>query len=196
MAMKSPFAVAIAIVPLLFTLMCSGQQSRPASEMPTGDAFLKKVAEINMAEIKLGNMAEQKGHSQAVKDFGRRMIQDHTKAEAELRNTAKQQRITLPSQPSEQAENFASELSKKSGNQFDKLYIEHMLKGHKGAIAIFENEIEHGKNATAKSYAEEILPAIQDHIRIAENVAGKMDLAGQQGLHQPDKAIMASASPE
>lgn len=75
------------------------------------------------------------------------------------------------------------------------MYIRHMLSGHKGAIADFENEIEQGHNPAIKSYAEKVLPVIQDHVRIAEDVAGKMDLAGKQGLEDPYKAITASAQP-
>ena len=163
--------------------------------MPTGKAFIKKAAEINLGEIELGKLAEQKGHNQAVKDFGKRMVEDHTKAEDELQRVAKQEGVTLPTQPGAEGKSLHQQLSNASGAQFDEMYIRHMLSGHKGAIADFENGVEDGRTSAIKSYAEKVLPVIQDHIRIAEDVAGKMDLAGKQGLGDPYKAITASAKP-
>jgi predicted outer membrane protein len=65
------------------------------------------------------------------------------------------------------------------------------LQGHKEAISAFESEIEHGQNQEAKNYAEQTLPTLQDHIRIAEDVAGKLGLAGKTGLSDETKAINA-----
>ena len=108
---------------------------------------------------------------------------------------AKQEGVTLPTQPGADGKSLHQQLSNASGAQLDEMYIRHMLSGHKGAIANFENEIEDGRNPAIKSYAESVLPIIQDHIRIAEDVAGKMGLAGKQGLDDPYKAINASAQP-
>ena len=70
-----------------------------------------------------------------------------------------------------------------------------MLQGHDKAIAEFENEIEHEQDPAIRAYAEKALPTIQDHIRIAEDLAGKMGMPGKAGLSRPDKAIVASAHP-
>lgn len=193
--MKSS-ALALASSVLLLTVMSVAQQTMPAPNLPTGHAFLQRAAEINIGEIQLGKLAEAKGNNPAVKDFGKRMIQDHTAAQAKLVELAKQQGVTLPKGPGEQAKNFRHELTSSSGARFDKLYMQHMLSGHKNAIMAFENVIEHGQDQAIKSYAEQVLPVIQDHVRMAEDVAGKMDMAGQQGLHDPAKAIMVTASPK
>ena len=58
-------------------------------------------------------------------------------------------------------------------------------------ISEFENEIEHGHDQAVKSYAEQTLPALQDHIRIAEDIAGKMGMSGKTGLSDEAKAITA-----
>lgn len=124
------------------------------------------------------------------------MVEDHTKAEDGLRQIAQQQGVTLPSSAGQHAAMLQQQLSGVTGAQFDKIYIEHMLAGHKEAIDAFENEIEHGSNPAIKGYAENTLSVIQDHIRIAEDVAGKMGLSGAQGLESPPKAIAAPASPK
>ena len=187
----------IAVVAAVFGLagLLAAQQTSAASQ-PTGKAFLKKAAEINLAEVEMGKLAEQKGNNQAVKDFGKRMVDDHTKAQDQLEQIAKREGVILPTQPGAEANSLHQQLSGLSGAQFDQMYIQHMLSGHKGAIGIFENEIEHGRSAAIKGYAEATLPVIQDHIRIAEDVAGKMGLAGRNGLSAPGKAITASGTPK
>jgi uncharacterized protein (DUF305 family) len=68
----------------------------------------------------------------------------------------------LPSQPGSAAASLHQQLSSASGTQFGQMYIQHMLAWHKGAITAFENEIEHGQNPAIRSYAEKVLPVIQD----------------------------------
>jgi putative membrane protein len=194
--MKAMSLFAALTIALTLVVTSSAQQKSWSGKMPTGKAFVTKAAEINLGEIELGKLAEQKGNNQAVKDFGERMIEDHSEAETELQELAKRESVTLPKMPGSGVAGLKRQISAESGAQFDEMYIKHMMAGHKQAIATFENEIEHGQNPAIKSYAEKYLPVIQDHIRIAEDVAGKMDMSGRLGLEQPDKAIAASAMPK
>jgi hypothetical protein len=68
---------------------------------------------------------------------------------------------------------------------------ETILQDHEEAISAFENEIEHGENREAKNYAEQTLPTLQDHIRIAEDIAGKLGIFGKAGLSDEAKAVNA-----
>ncbi len=70
-----------------------------------------------------------------------------------------------------------------------------MVAGHNSAVAMIENEIEHGQDPAIKACAEQILPTVQDHLRNAENLSGRMGLSGKQGLSQPDRAIVAPVRP-
>ncbi len=185
------FAFAAIVAALAFPAVSSARDNSPASNMPTGKEFITNAAKINLGEIALGKLAEAKGDNLAVKDFGTRMVEDHTRLETQLQAMAKAKGITLPSQAGAEEVSLQQQLSNDSGAQFDQAYIQHMLSGHKQAIADFENEIERGNNPSFKSYAESALPVIQDHIRIAEDVAGKMQLSGKNGLEAPNKAIDA-----
>lgn len=195
------FFPVVATAALVFPLVTSAQVKTPSSttqsqspaNLSTGKTFVDDAAQINLGEIALGKLAEQMGDNQAVKDFGNRMIADHTKAQDQLEQVAKAEGITLPTQPSAKMESMQKQLENTPVKQFDKQYIDHMLSGHKTAINMFENEIENGHNRRDKTYAEQVLPVIQDHVRLAENVAGKMQIAGSQGLDSPANAIVASA---
>ncbi len=181
---------------LAFVAVGFAQENKSDQNMPTGKAFITKAAEINLGEIELGKLAQQKGNNDAVKQFGKLMVDDHSKAESELKQLASERNVALPAHPGKAEANLHAELSRMSGSQFDEDYVRHMLHGHDAAIAAFENEIENGNDPAIKAYAEKVLPIIQDHVRIAEDVAGKMDMSGRGGLSQPDKAITASANPK
>jgi putative membrane protein len=161
------------------------------SAPPTGKAFLKTVSDINLTEVELGKLAERKASDPAVKAFGRRMIEDHSKAQEAVRPLARREHVMLAAKPGADSAALYKKLDALSGAEFDKVYIETMLGGHKGAIVMLVHEIEHDPDAAIKGFAKDALPIIQDHIRLAENVAGKLGLSGAQGLSDPAKAILA-----
>jgi predicted outer membrane protein len=188
-------AMAILII-VAFAALGSAQESKTAQNMPTDEAFLKKVSGINLAEIELGMLAQKKGSNDAIKQFGKLMVSDHSDAETATKQLASDLNVMIPEKPGKDVADIESRLSSMGGAQFDEDYIHHMVAGHNGAVAMIENEIEHGKNPKIKEFAETILPTVQDHLCIGENVVGKMGMSGEEGLSQPDKAIEAAAKPK
>jgi putative membrane protein len=154
-------------------------------------SFITSAAEANLAEIDMAKLVGQKSTDPAVKDFANRMITDHTQASQKLATVAETGGVKLPTEESAAERNKKSELQKLSGAQLNEAYLRSELQGHKETISAFENEIEHGQNQETKNYAEQTLPTLQDHIRIAEDVAGKLGLAGKAGLSDETKAITA-----
>jgi predicted outer membrane protein len=114
--MKKWSVPALVLAVLAFIAIGAAQDQN----MPTGKAFIKNAAEINIGEIELGKLAEAKGHNQAIKDFGKRMVEDHTKAEDELQPVAKQEGVTLPTQPGSEGMSLHTQLSSASGAPFDR----------------------------------------------------------------------------
>ncbi|MGA9494328.1 MAG: DUF4142 domain-containing protein [Terriglobales bacterium] len=180
---------------LLLTPILFAQQKHQAA--PTGEnmqnsadqGFISSAAEANLAEIDTAKMVIQKSSDPAVKDFANRMATDHTQANEKLANVAEMNGIKLPTEPGITERNQKSELQKLSGAKLDDAYLRDELQGHKEAISAFENEIEHGRNQEVKNYAAQTLPTLQDHIRIAEDIVGKLGLSGKTGLSDETKAI-------
>jgi len=191
--MRKTSVLGVVVLALALVSIAAAKQNNWNQNMPTGKAFINKAAEINLGEIALGRLAVEKSNDPAIRDFGNRMVQDHTQAEGELQTLAKKEGVTLPTKPGPAVSSLEQQLSSSSEQQFNKLYMDHMLSGHKGAIDTFENEIEHGNSPAIKDYAETVLPVIQDHVRIAEDVAGTMGMSGKQGLNQENKAIVSAA---
>lgn len=154
------------------------QHTRGTRNQPTDKTFVKRVAQINVDEQKLGQLAQQKGNSDAVKDFGKRMVDDHSNAQSRLESIAQKEGVTLPTQPDKRASKFEQQLSSKSGTQFDQAYLRHMIAGHRKAIALLQHEIKNGKDQDIKSYAQNTLPTIQEHLRMAQQAVGQTSTTG------------------
>jgi putative membrane protein len=162
----------------------------PAESLSAADrTFITTAAEANLAEIETAKMIEQKSKDPAVRDFAKRMVTDHTQASQTLATVAEMTGISLPASPSAADRTQEDELKKLSGAKLNKAYLRDELAGHKQVISAFESEIEHGQDEAAKNYAAQTLPTLEDHIRIAEDVAGRMGMSGKSGLTQESEAI-------
>lgn len=131
--------------------------------------FVCAAAQGGMMEVSLGQLAIQKGSDQAVKDFGQRMVTDHSKANDELKQLALKKGATLPTNGDKESEKMLNTLSNLSGPEFDKAYIKDMVKDHKKDVKDFQKESEKGDDADLKSWVTKTLPVLEDHLRMAEN---------------------------
>lgn len=130
--------------------------------------FIMKAAEINMEEIKLGKLAQQKGTSAHVKDLGKMMVAEHTQAMKGLTPLAKTKSLILPAKESSKIMDAYKSLSSKKGKEFDKAYSDMMVDGHKDAISLFEKTNNNTKDAEIKAMTTAMLPKLKTHLAHAE----------------------------
>jgi len=135
--------------------------------------FVRKAAEGGLAEVELGKLATQKASSDDVKKFGQRMVDDHTKANDQLKQLAQQKGIDLPTQPDAKDQATMKRLEKLSGEQFDKAYMQDMVKDHTKDVAEFQKESTSAKDPDVKNFASQTLPTLQDHLKTAKSIAPK-----------------------
>jgi putative membrane protein len=135
--------------------------------------FVRKAAEGGLAEVELGKLATQKASSDEVKKFGQRMVDDHTKANDQLKQVAQQKGIALPTQPDAKDQATLKRLEKLSGEQFDKAYMNDMVKDHTKDVAEFQKESKTAKDPDVKNFASQTLPTLQDHLKQAKSIAPK-----------------------
>ena len=189
---KLPFlaaSISLAFVlaaPAGFAQTTASNQTNKATSHPMTDAqFAKQAAEGGIAEVKLGQLAQDKGTSQQVKDFGKRMADDHSKANDQLKSTASGDNIALPEQMNAKDQAEYDHLSKLSGATFDRAYARQMVLDHENDIAAFRHEANDGKDASMKSFASRTLPTLQDHLKMARQMyngvlAGNHSTTGQK----------------
>ncbi len=153
----------------------SGQTatSGPSSELDRTDkAFLRKAAEGGLAEVQLGQLAEQQGSSEAVKQFGQRMVTDHSKANDQLMTIAQNLNVPLPTTLSKHDQKEFDKLKSLHGTAFDKAYARDMRMDHRLDIHEFEREAKHGKDTQLKQFADSTLPTLKEHLALAEKLPG------------------------
>ena len=133
--------------------------------------FLRAVGKADLAEIELGNLAEQKATNSEVKQFAQRMVHDHTQNREELKQVAAEEHVTLPDMVSPKDKATKAELEKLSGAEFDKAYMNDMLKDHRTDVAEVRHASKTAQNPAVKSFAEKTLPVLESHLKEAEKVA-------------------------
>jgi putative membrane protein len=147
-------------------------QPRGGNMTPLSDAdFAKEAAQGGAAEVKLGRLAQEKGMSDSVKNFGKRMVDDHSKAGDNLKAAATQSNIDLPSGLSTKDQVTYDRLSKLSGTEFDQAYARDMVRDHVHDVAAFRQESSGGKDDNIKTFATQTLPTLQDHLKDARAMA-------------------------
>jgi putative membrane protein len=136
--------------------------------------FVKEAMEGGMAEVKLGQMASEKGNSPDVKEFGQKMVTDHTKLNDQMKPIASQMGIQPPAELPAKDKALQTKLEGLSGDAFDKAYMSAMVKDHKKDLAEFQKEASSGKNPQVKDAAQQGAQVIQQHLQMAQDVAQKV----------------------
>src|ERR1700761_5702162 len=170
--MRKLLAMAALVSPLATAPLAFGADDPDAT-------FYKKAAESGIFEVDAGNQAQQKASMQPVKDFGAMMVKDHTAANNQLKTLAASKNISLPTSASAAEMTKKGELDVLTGDAYDKSYIKSQIKAHHEAVALFKKEIASGQDADAKSFAQQTLPTLQQHLKAARAIAT------QNGWTQP-----------
>ena len=143
-----------------------------ADKNPDQD-FFKHAAEGGIAEVEAGTLAQSKGSSQAVKDFGAMMVKDHTAANEKLKSVATTENVDLPSSSGAMHMASKGKLEVLSGETFDKAYIKNQVKAHEQTVSLFKKEIASGSDTQAKAFAKETLPTVQAHLKKIREIAAE-----------------------
>jgi putative membrane protein len=156
--------------------MSSDSNSTTMSTTPVDkdDAdFAVEAANGSMMEVALAKMANDKATDPRIKSFAAMMITDHTKASENLQRIASAKNITLPATLGDDAKKDSSDLSKKSGADFNKAYMNKMLDDHKKDVKKFEKAVTDCKDSDLKGFASTTLPVIQMHLDSAKAITNK-----------------------
>jgi putative membrane protein len=136
--------------------------------------FVTNMAEACLIEIKIGNMAKQKGKDKRVKNFGAMMVKDLTKGHRQLDTLAKMKKIQLPDSISTVNEAPINALSQKAGKDFDLAYLEKMSNDYKNAIAQFEHTAKYAYDPQIKAFANHHLMTVQRHMDLIDAIHGSL----------------------
>ncbi|WP_319458764.1 DUF4142 domain-containing protein [Micromonospora sp. RTP1Z1] len=139
--------------------------AQAAAQPSTQDTqYLQALHQVNLTEIVTGNLAQQKGQNQQVKDLGKQFVTDHTQLDQTVQTTAQQLNVQLPSQPTTDQQKVIDRLNNLSGAEFDKEWVTAELAGNVQAIQATQTEISQGSEPSVVQLAQDALPVLQAHV--------------------------------
>lgn len=167
-------ALPVALLSLALGAFAQGTPSGTSSpskggQLDRGDRkFVEEAAAGGLAEVQMGQLASERAESPEVKQFGQRMVQDHGKANDQLKQLAQSKGVDLPAQTDKSHQKKIEKLQKLNGAQFDKQYMDDMVKDHKKDVKDFQKEAKKAKDADVKNFAAQTAPTLEEHLKMAE----------------------------
>jgi len=146
-------------------------------------AFAKEAAIGGLAEVDLGNLAKDKASNPDVKQFGERMVTDHSKINDELKQWAQKKNVTLPSDLDTKHKALHERLSKLEGAAFDKAYMDEMVTDHEKDVAAFKKHPM--KDEDLKAFVARNLPTIEEHLKQAKEIQAKLKATTEKPTSTP-----------
>jgi putative membrane protein len=133
--------------------------------------FMTQAVEGDLSEVKMGQLAQQKGATDSVKQFGKTLEQDHSQHLKEAQQIASQDGISVPSEPSKKQQSTYEKLSQLSGDKFDSAFARDMVKDHKKDISQYRQEAKSG--SPLAKFAEQTVPVLEKHLQMAESLTSQ-----------------------
>lgn len=152
----------------------SGANDSANSTRAPGD-FWTKAAASGMAEVAMGKLASSKAVNAEVKKFGQMMVNDHTKANNELKALADKKGVNLPTAPDPLHQKNMDELGAMSGAEFDREYVRMQIMDHEAAVDLFESQAESDADAEAKQFAAKNLPVLRQHLEMIRKIQASLE---------------------
>ncbi len=134
------------------------------------DEFVQHAIRGDIGEIQLGQLAQQRGQSEGVKQYGQTLATDHQQAEDKAVELAGKMNVEVPDQPLDKQQQTYQKLSQLSGEQFDRHFLKYAVKDHKKDIREFSEEAQQTDNDQVAQFARLSLPTLRKHLEIAQQL--------------------------
>jgi len=151
--------------------------TRQEQAPPTGvvdEVFVAQTTRNGRAEVEISKMALTKSVLPDVKLVAQRIVDDHTKMNAELAVIASAKKMILPDDPAQKDNATVDRLEKLTGEAFDRMYITQTIADHVRTIDAFKEYGEKGTDAVLKAWAAKTLPSLQQHLEMAREAEKKL----------------------
>lgn len=130
--------------------------------------FMEHAAEGSTNEVALGKLAQQKAQDPQVKQLAETIAKDHEEANQKLSPIAQSMGVDLSKEIAKGQKKDLDDYQKLSGADFDKKYVDAMVKDHKKDVKEFDDAAKNAKNPELKAWAGEVAPKLHNHLQMAE----------------------------
>lgn len=168
MMKKSIMALGFATALALASTAAQAQNMSTSRKNAAADRFMSQAIEGDLAEIQMGKLAQQNGATDQVKQFGQRLVSDHSADLQKAKSVAQSMGMNPPTAPDAKQRADYQKMSKLSGAKFDRQFARDMVRDHKKDISKFKRESK--KSGAAANYAQQALPVLEQHLQMAESL--------------------------
>jgi putative membrane protein len=133
--------------------------------------FVVEACERDMSEITLGMLAKDKAENVKVREFAKRLMDDHLKSLEQLKSLAKKHNLTVPVNVSMKYKEAYIKLAAAKGFELDRQFLRGQIEAHQEAKMLYRDEAQHGKIEELRSFAQTILPTIEMHLKQAKELS-------------------------
>ncbi|MCE3225492.1 MAG: hypothetical protein K0S32_43 [Bacteroidetes bacterium] len=158
---------------LTILLVSASMLSEAQDTKKKDEKFVMEAAKGGILEVKLGQLAQTNSSSPEVKLLGQMMVEDHSKANEELKTLALSKGILLPNSLDAEGQKKYDKLAQKKGEEFDKAYTQCMVKDHKKDVALFKKESKKGSDTEMKNWASKTVPKLEHHLEMSKQACDK-----------------------
>lgn len=141
--------------------------------LASDSVFIQRAGSVGLLQVKLGQLAEKKGSSPAVVEFGKRMVADYSKANEEFKTAAKTAGFPVPVLLRQDQQTF-DRFNGMGRSSFAKAYMAEMVKQHREEVRLFQGESAGGRVQSLKQLASRMLPEMEQRLNLATETAGSV----------------------
>ena len=129
--------------------------------------FMTEAAQSGLVEIEMGRLAKLNGQSDAVREFGQRLVDDHRRANQQLVLVAVQLGVKLPVEPDADRQQRLTEIAALRGSEFHEAFVRHLIAGHEVALRVFTRAANYGETSALREFAQKMIPILEEQLQIA-----------------------------
>ena len=175
-------SVMAAVVSVCASAHAAGTTGASSHASGTDRRFMTTLAQGSMAEVKLGKLALTKSHTAQVRQVATTIVQDHTKANASLKQVATSEDVTLPADTDAKHKAAYAKLSGLSSAAFDQAYIANQVNDHDNTVNLINHEDESTHNAPLMKFLAVTFPKIKMHTKMLHQIQASMSGGAKSGM--------------
>lgn len=157
----------------------------PKLDATSATGFVDQMARSDLYEVSAGKLAQSRGRSAEVKNFGAMMVKDHSATTAQIKAIVKADNMSAPPaalDPKRQA--MLDALDAAPAASFDRVYMDQQVKAHDEALNMLREYSQAGTNADLKAFATKTAPKVAQHLEMAQKMANTMAATGAPAAGQ------------
>lgn len=167
-------AVGLTVVLVVSGLCPAGEDGAEPRNKLDDRAFVKRASAINLAEIDFGNLASRRASTDAVKRYARHLVDDFTKANAQLVRLAGRTNLPVSVAMDPRQQEAFQRVSQLEGRDFDRMFLEALVKAHRETIVLFDTQARVGKEEALRAFAANHLAVLRLHLKTAQGVLDQL----------------------